>query len=96
MENLKIVFESENLIYVKLSESLIEDYLKMVNDKAVASMISHKEKTYTYEGEKAWVEEKLSNNNACYSMIEKATNEFVGNIELMDIENSTAEALLKR
>ena len=91
MENLKIVFESENLIYVKLSESLIEDYLKMVNDKAVASMISHKEKTYTYEGEKAWVEEKLSNNNACYSMIEKATNEFVGNIELMYIENSTAE-----
>lgn len=91
MKNLEIVFESENLIYVKLSELLIEDYLKMVNDKEVARMISHKERTYTYEGEKAWIEEKLSNNSACYSMIEKSTNEFVGNIELMSIENSIAE-----
>lgn len=91
MKHLEIVFESENLVYVKLSELLIDDYLKMINDKEVASMISHKEKIYTYESEKAWIEEKLSNNNACYSIIEKVTNEFVGNIELMNIQASTAE-----
>ena len=28
----EVVFESENIIYVKISESLIEDYLTMVND----------------------------------------------------------------
>ena len=76
MENLKIVFESENLIYVKLSESLIEDYLKMVNDKAVASMISHKEKTYTYEGEKAWVEVE-DDDNIVTSIVLKKLNSYL-------------------
>lgn len=91
MEKYELVFESQNIKYVKLSEDLINDYLVMVNDPEVAGKISHKIRTFSYDEEKEWVEEKLKENAACYSMLEKKTNEFIGNIEIMHINNGVGE-----
>ena len=71
MHNYEIIFESENILYVKLSESLIDDYLKMVNDPEVSQFISHHPKQYTYEDEQKWVKNQLDTNAICFSMIEK-------------------------
>ena len=73
MKNFELIFESENIQYVKLSEDLINEYLTMVNDPEVANKISHNMRTFTYEEEQKWVRTKLEENAICYSMIEKAT-----------------------
>lgn len=91
IKNYEVVFKSANIYYVKLSEKLINDYLVMVNDPNVANKISHKVRTYTYEQELSWIKSKLKENALCYSMIEKTTGEYIGNIEIMKIKNNIGE-----
>lgn len=66
----EIVFESENIYYVKLDEKLIDDYLIMVNDPKIASEISHKIRTYTYEQELNWLKSKLEENALCWKKLQ--------------------------
>ena len=87
----QVVFESENILFVKLNEKLINDYLNMINNPEVASMISHEIHTYTYEDELKWLKLKLQENAICFSMIEKQTGDFIGNIEIMKINNNIGE-----
>ena len=91
MENLEKVLESENIIYVKLSEELIDNYLTMINDPRVMSTIVKNAKAYTYEEELEWIKSSLKKDNKCYSMIEKETGEFIGNIEIKDKGNNVGE-----
>lgn len=91
MNDYEIIFESQNIYYVKLSEKLVNEYLTMVNDPEVASKISSKIRTYTYEQELEWVKSKLEENALCYSMIEKSTGDYIGNIEIMEINNGIGE-----
>ena len=88
---MEIVFESENISFIKLSENLVNDYLLMVNDPNVQSKISHKVRTYTLEDELKWIKSKLEENALCFSMIEKATGEYIGNIEIMNIKDNIGE-----
>ncbi len=89
--NYQVVFESENILYVRLNEKLINDYLIMINDPEVANKISYKIRTYTYEDELNWVKLKLQENAICFSMIEKSTGDFIGNIEILEINNNIGE-----
>lgn len=88
---LEIVFDSERINFVKVSESLIPDYLEMVNDIEVQRFISHNRNAYTFDDETKWVKSKLEEKAHVYSMIEKDTNEFIGNIEIMNIKNNIGE-----
>ena len=78
MNNYEIIFESENILYVKINENLINDYLIMVNDPEVQKGISRKAKKYIYEQELEWVKEKLNENATLFSMIEEGTNVYSG------------------
>ena len=91
MENYNIIFESENIYYIKITELLVNDYLKMVNDPNVQKGISHKLKQYTYEQELQWVKDRLSKDACIFSMIEKSTCEYIGNIEILHINNNIGE-----
>ena len=91
MDNFEIVFESERIYFCKLSELLIDDYLKMINNPDISRCISINTRTYTYEEEQEWVQERLSRNAVSFSMIDKETNKFIGNIELRNVVNDTAE-----
>ena len=87
-----VVFESDNIEYVNLSEELVSDYLEMVNDfENVRRYISKDLVKFSYESELAWVKKKLDNKDLCFSMIEKSTKKFIGNIELMDVHEKQAE-----
>ena len=91
MNEYNIVFESDNIIYIKVSERLINDYLNMINDYNVSKMISKNNRICTYEEELNWVNEKLLENAYVFSMIEKSTGEYIGNIEIMNINNNIGE-----
>ena len=88
------VFESENIFFVRVSESLVPDYLAMVNDvEHVARLIglSRRSEPITAEQERRWVQKKLAEDATVFSMLEKTTGTFIGNIELLHIENGSAE-----
>lgn len=86
-----MIFESKNIYYINLNRGLINEYLEMVNNYEVQKFISHNIKEYTYEDELKWVNDKLENKDIIYSMIEKNTGKFIGNIEIMDINNGIGE-----
>ncbi|MBQ7595803.1 MAG: GNAT family N-acetyltransferase [Clostridia bacterium] len=89
------IFESKNIRFVKVSEHLIKDYLVMINDfENVQKLIrrtSVPHEPYTKEQETDWVKRKLEENACIFSMLEKKTGSFIGNIELMDLNDSEGE-----
>ena len=48
--NYEIIFESEIINFIKLTEKLVQDYLDMVNDIEVQKFISYNRKTYELDG----------------------------------------------
>ena len=89
--NYDVIFDSDRIHFVKLSEDLVNDYLNMVNDIEVQKYISRNRKTYELDGEMEWIKSKLKENSIIFSMIEKETNKFIGNIEIMRINNNIGE-----
>ena len=86
------VFESDNISFVEVTEQLVNDYLEMVNDeKNYNSSTGGKVKAYTVEQERKWVCEKLEEKAVVFSMIEKKSGKFIGNIELMDPSDTEGE-----
>ena len=86
------LFESENIRYVRVSESLVKDYLEMVNDiEHVARLIGRRSEPVSEEKEIRWVRRKLEEGAALFSMLEKRSGEFIGNIELMDVTGTEGE-----
>ena len=86
------IFESKRIGFFRVSEKLVRDYLVMMNDEEnVGRFIRNCAGQFTEENEIGWVRSKLEENAPVFSMIEKETGDFVGNIEFMDIENGVGE-----
>ena len=84
--------ESENIRYVPVSERLVPDYLEMVNDiKHVGRFIGKRTEPVSEEKELRWVREKREEQALLFSMLEKQSGAFIGNVELMDPADSQAE-----
>ena len=89
---MKQIFESDHISYAAVSEDLLTNYLIMVNDNEhVARFIGGRHEPYSEEKERKWVREKLEENAQVFSMIEKNSGQFIGNIELMDVHGTAAE-----
>ena len=89
---MKQIFESDNIRFVEVSRQLAGDYLVMVNDyEHVGRIMGGKRRTYTEEQEIEWVEKKLKERATAFSMIEKKSGRFIGNIELMEGSGSVRE-----
>ena len=86
------VFSSEHIDFVTVSEALIADYLTMVNDyENVQRFIGERTEPYTAEQECAWVRKKLAESAPVFSMLERESGGFIGNIELMDVVDGAGE-----
>ena len=85
------IFESENINYFNITEDLVDEYLLMVNDKEIQKMISTVEKSYTKDQEITWIKEALESGDYQYSMLEKDSNKFIGNVSLMDVDADSCE-----
>ena len=82
-----MVFESENILYVRPSFDLIPDYLEMVNDiDHVACFIGERREPYTEEEERSYMQGKMDQHAAMFSMLERDTYQFIGNIEFMNLK----------
>ena len=89
---MKQIFESRNISFTEVSEELAEDYLRMVNDvEHVDRFIGGTHAPYTLEQELGWVREKLAEGATVFSMIEKKSGQFIGNVELMDMNETGGE-----
>ena len=86
------VFTSENIRFVRVSEELVPDYLARVTDwERVGKLIGSRRDPISEEKERRWVQKKLGEGAALFSMLEKDTGAFIGNIELMDIADRAGE-----
>ena len=86
------LFESENIRYVPVSERLVPDYLEMVNDiERVGRFIGRRTEPVSEEKELRWVREKREEQALLFSMLDKKSGAFIGNVELMDPTDSQAE-----
>ena len=89
---MQTVFESDDIRFVRVSELLVGDYLVMVNDMDhVERFLGGAHEPFTEEQEIEWVRRKLKENEPVFSMIEKESGEFIGNIELMDVRDGVGE-----
>ena len=83
--NMNVIFESENIVYVRPSFDLVPDYLEMVNDiDNVARFIGERSEPLTEQQEINYIKDKMDNNATMFSMLEKGTNKFIGNIEFFN------------
>ncbi len=95
-QDMKQIFESENISFVEISETLAQDYLLMVNDdehvnKYIGGRYGGSSEPYTEEQEIQWVRSKLAENAPVFSMIEKSSNKFIGNTEFMNPTDTEGE-----
>ena len=94
--SMKTVFASEKIDFVEVSELLVGDYLTMVNDyenvnRFIGGDRNFVSEPYTEEQERVWVRKKLAENAAVFSMIERKSGRFIGNIEFMDLTDTQGE-----
>ena len=82
------IFESERIKFTRVSEALAPEYLKMINDRETQRLIDLPPITATLEDEINWANDHLKNDNPIFSMIEKATGDFIGNIEHRSYDHS--------
>ena len=83
------LLESENIRFVPVTELLVKDYLAMINDiENVGRLIGRRAEPVSEEKEIEWVRQKLREKASVFSMLEKKSGEFIGNIELMDVADS--------
>lgn len=86
------VFESENIIYVRPSFDLVPEYLEMVNDiENVARFIGDRREPLSEKNEIDYIKDKMDNDATMFSMLEKDTREFIGNIEFFNRTFDAAE-----
>lgn len=79
------IFESENIIYVRPSFDLVPEYLEMVNDiENVARFIGDRTEPLTEAQEIDYIKDKMDNNATMFSMLDKKTKEFIGNVEFFN------------
>ena len=89
---MNVIFVSENIIYIRPSFDLVPEYLEMVNDiENVAKYIGERRTLLTEQEEIDYIKDKMDKDATMFSMLEKDTNEFIGNIEFFNRVDDEAE-----
>ncbi len=85
------IFTSERIDFVPVSENLVPDYLAMINDRERVGRFIGRIQPITAEQDRLWVQKKLAEKAPVFSMVDRATGAFIGNIELMDVADGAGE-----
>lgn len=76
------MFESDKILYVKMTEQYIDDYIRMYTDSKIQKSLFKKE--YDHDTIVNWIKKEISEKEKYkFSMLEKETKEFIGNIEII-------------
>lgn len=84
-----VLFSSNNINFVKINFSLIEDYLKLLNNPNIYVYLTANHKDVTYEDEVEFINKHQD--DEMYSMLDKETGEFIGHISFNEINGTKAE-----
>ena len=90
MEGMKTVLETEKIKFAELTELFIPEYLRSVKEDNVASLLGISEEE-AEEDEIYWIRMNIEKKAPVFPMIEKKTGEFIGSIELMNVDDSEGE-----
>ncbi len=86
MKKHKAIFESENMLFIHMSELLMDEYLKMYNNQEIQKSIF--KKNYSSEQISNWIKKQIiEKSEYIFSIIEKTTDEYIGNIEIIPKDN---------
>lgn len=86
-----VIFETARIAFVPVSEQLLRDYLDMVNDATNVGRWIGRTEPVSEEKERRWIRKKLEEKAPLFSMLEKESGRFIGNIELMDVRDAVGE-----
>lgn len=90
--NREIVLETNRINFTNVSYDLIDEYLKLFNNPNIKKYITADPNPYTYENRFLYVKEALEEKSIIiFSMFDKKTKSFIGNIDLKNITLSNAE-----
>lgn len=84
MSKFNVLHETDNLYYTDINLDLINDYLTMVNNKEVQKFIYKEPRNFSYEEEVEWINDRKEKGEPFFSVIEKDSDEFVGNVEYLN------------
>ena len=84
-----VIFESDNLNFVRTSMDYINDYLVMINDPVVQDFIFVEPISISYGDEVEWVKSNISNDYV-YTIVDN-DGKFVGTIDFKDVQTDSAE-----
>ena len=89
---MNVIFESENINYIRPTLDLVPEYLEMDNDiENVAKFIGDRKDPYTEDEERKYIQDRMDNNATMFSMLEKKTGKFIGNIEFFNRSIDSSE-----
>jgi len=83
--------ESERIIFNKYTSYYSDNYIKMYTNKEIQLLIF--KKGFDEVKIKEWVS-KMKNDNNRYVMVEKETNDFIGDINLIQTNDKTIELII--
>ena len=86
---MNVIFQSDNLNFVKVSMDYINDYLVMINDPIIQDFIFNEPVSISYDDEVEWVKETASDDYV-YTVVDKE-GKFVGTIDFKDVKDDSAE-----
>ena len=92
MNNLNIIFESENIYYISVTEELINDYLKMYTNPDIQNKLF--KKFFTQDQILKWLKNICTEHKEIFTMIDKKTHDFIGNIEIIPTKETTGEIII--
>lgn len=90
--NYDIIFESQRISYIQMSELFLNDYLKMWNNQEIQkTLIKEPGKIFTNKQILEWINRKIEKEALIFTMIEKSTKEYIGIVEIINIRDNIGE-----
>ena len=86
-----VIFKSDRLDFVNVDIKYIDDYLVMVNDPNIQDFIFVEPNDFSYDDEVEWVKSCNCNEEYAYSVIDRKSGKFVGNVSFKNICGTSAE-----
>ena len=89
---MKTIFTSERILFIEFTDEFLNDFFIMMNDmENVGRYIGAQSDPYIMEEQKQFIQRSLEERSRIFLMIGKENREFIGNIELTNINADSAE-----
>ena len=86
---METIFSSERMNFIKPKESFAEFYAENINNPEIYRWLRSNPQTYTVEQEREWI--KSIQEEPIYTMIDKETDDIVGNFGYNSINDKSGE-----